>query len=960
MLQQSCLYARGITPVFSGSPGNGSEAAVNAMAVDASRFTSFVVDGHAQAYVCGFGSVYMNGRFVRAGSPLVDANYGWMGNYRNKAINNMGVFRHLLTQRGFNANITNGTTMLVISDLAPVNDDTNMEAWGQLVDYMQRMPLDMLAHSWQEINAGAYGYNGDYRYFKQFSCVMLLLSATNQSMPTQMLTALREAHRNGVHLIVLQKNAYEGNVNFNAIFNPLGIRSNGQAYIVTTPAAHDKSINSFGNHIAWTNVPQLHNQINYRTSAIYQFNTTPAAGPGSLGGQPGTWKQMYCGQVDIPDDVIIDPPIIYRNPCCVEPGSAYGVNFDVTTYPYKPDDWQARMAAGDVSVSWSNQNGQSLQARSKLFSHVVGYQRHLDTGDSGYTVYNGVQYTDTRGLNVYKIRKSDLVLLERRSFDIHASGEGTAPGTTNAANCAAYLNSIGSDCYVFVVSYDTANVNRTQGGLAAAMYRIGASRRVYEGGLYVYRAAYCVFGEPGIGEGSAYGELYWGPKSSDPDSYFSMGVDFDSGNVPYLTGTDRDSNVALAINGLYENTKSAHLGYYKVLGGMDGGQTYGMKHTTTIRDNRFKKLPMYETKSFVVSVTNPCFPVPKVQSHDWVRRVASAGSGRVYYPFSDLNEYLVMTTDDDGPNELCTSHIMMNWDMFTGVGNATCYNEAGPDHLLYCGSSSGNKNDPASLYFEATNGSRVWQVYERKYQLITDLPARDSNDWQVWWKWNGVGTQGHWIGIEPGFEYICFAYDRYGALELAERHFIVPEAANLPKWVSSYYNVDFSNSTLFEVNRSMQLNARCTKSSNNGGENGIMMVIRRPLFMSTGVADRTGWQLTYNNNSTSVPRGGNYGITLELNYQYMVLCSTGMGGFSTHHFNGWNKTLEVAGWDGDASIEAESCGRCQWSHNRQLLLTAESRLSTNADSYLSGSYAPAGVFQVYRRPILCWEPSEIE
>lgn len=139
-----------------------------------------------------------------------------------------------------------------------------------------------------------------------------------------------------------------------------------------------------------------------------------------------------------------------------------------------------------------------------------------------------------------------------------------------------------------------------------------------------------------------------------------------------------------------------------------------------------------------------------------------------------------------------------------------------------------------------------------------------------------------------------------------------------------------------------------------------MMIIRRPLFMSEGDNDRTGWQLIYNNNGPSIPRGTNYGITLETNYQYMVLCSTGNGGFSSHHFNGWYRTFEVPGWDSDASVEAESCGRCQWSHDRQRLLIETGTLSTNASEYIGGEYAPVGVFQVYRRPILCWDPDEIE
>lgn len=956
MLQQSCLYARGITPVFSGSPGDGSIGAVDAMAVDATRFTSFVVDGHALSYVCGFGAVYMNGAFVKEGGPMVNANYGWLGNYRNKNVNNMGVLRQLLTERGYNSNITADSTMLVISDLASTSDESAMESWGQLVGYMQRMPLDMVAHSWQEINAGAYGYDGTYKFFKQWSCVMLLLSATNQSMPTAMLTALSEAHRNGVSLIVLQKGAYEGNVNFNAIFGPLGIRSNGQAYVAATANAKTKSVNAFGNHVGWTNVPQLHNQINYRLSAIYQFTGTTQAGPSTIGGQPGTWKQFYCGQVDIPDDVILDPAIIYRDPCCVEPDSAYQVDFDVTTYPQKPDDWAARMAAGEVSVSWSNENSIALQTRSMIFSHIVGYQRHLDTGDVGYTIYNGTYYSDTRGWNVYQIRKSDRALVARRTFDIHASAEGTNPGVANAAACAQFLNSIGTDCYVYVVNYDTADVNRLQGGLPAAMYRIGASRRVYAGSQYVYRAAYCCFGEPGVGEGNAWNEMYRGAKSSDTDSYFSVGYDFDTNGYPYVTGTDRTGNMSMALNGLFENTKSSHLRYYKVLGSQDGAKTFGMQHTVTLRDNRFKKLPMYDTKTFVVSVTNPCFPVPKVQSHDWVHVVNRAGSNYVKYPFKDLNEYLITTSDGDGANELCTSHLMMNWDMFAGIGSGTIYNSAGASHKIYCGTSSGNINDPNSLYINTTEEGKVWHIFERKYQLITEEATQDTNDWQVLWKWSGVGSQGHNIQIDPGYEYIVFAYDRYGDIELAERHFIVPTAENLPKWGGNLYCRDFSNSTTFTVDRSLRVNAYCEKTSNNGGENGIMMIIRRPLFMSTGSSDRTGWQLVMNNNGTAIPRGSDYGFPVVKDYQYMILAANSEGSYSSYHFNAWNKCFDAV-WD--SSYEADSGGRLLWSSDLQRLLRSDDDGMTMDCFYGTAQGRPVGIFQIYRRPILCWEPDEI-
>lgn len=946
MLQTSCLYARGITPVFLGDPGSGTQSAVDALSMDASRYTSFVIDGHSLAYVCGYASVYMNGSFIRDGSQMVTAGYGWMGNYRNANINFMGALRQLQIQQGYNMNLTNGSTMLVMSDSASVTDETSMESWGQYVSYMQRLPLDIVAHHWTEINAGAYGYDATVNWFKQWSGVMLLLSSTVQSLPQNMVNALREALRNGVSIIVLQKGPYEGNVNFNAIFSALGIVSSGAGYVGATPYSHDRAISAFGNHVGWTNVPSLHNQQNYRLSACYQYNVATQAGPATIGGQPGLWRQFYCGQVDIPDDFVLDPPILYRDPCCVEIGSAYGVNFDVTTYPQKPDDWPARLAAGDVSVTWSNRNGNTVQERSAVYCHSVGAYSQGGGVIQPYTVINGVYWLEPRGFSVYIISKATTLLVDRRTFDV-------TDNAAQAAQMAAYLNSISSDYWVVVTSAGDAAQNRLLGGLPEAMYRIGASRRVFAGSDFYSNSSYACFGSPGSSEGNAINEMYWGPEDNSVDSWFDVGYAFDSGGYPYITGTNRQVALSMALAGLFENTKSSHISYYKVLGGTDGAKTYGMQHTVTIRDNRFKKLPMYETKDFVVSVTNPCFSVPKVQSHDWVRRVAFAGAGTVYYPFSDLNEYLVITTDEDGPNELCTSHLMMNWEMFDGVGGNVAYNEAGPDHLMFCG---GDRNNPASLYFQATNGSLVWQVYERKYNLISGMPSRNTNDWQVFWKWNGPGSQGHFIQIDPGFEYIVFAYDRYGDLELAERHFIVPEAGNLPAWGSNFYNVDFSNSTVFELNRSLQMNARCTKSENNGNENGIMMIIRRPLFMSTGATDRTGWQLVMNNNGTSVPRGKNYPLYFESDYQYMVLCSTGNGGFSTHHFNGWNKVFSVPF---DSTIEAESCGRCQWSQDRRSLLDQDTRLSTNAKEFLSSSYAPVGVFQVYRRPILCWEPSEI-
>lgn len=959
-IRTSNLYARGLTPVFTGSPGDGSEGAANAMGIDGSRFTSFNIEGSAIGYVCGFASVFMNGQFTREGSIAVVGGQGWVGNYQNKTYNNIGCLRQLMTQIRFNGNTAEGTSWLVMSDYAPIDDQSNYNCWGQFISYLKRSHMDILPHMYNEIVGGAYGYDGNQHYFHQFSGIILLLSAPGQSMDSNFCAALRDAIKSGVSVIVLQKGPYEGNSNFNAIYGGLGIVSNGAGYVVATENGLTRSKQTYSDHIGWTNVPSLHIQETTRVSAAYQFSVGTQPGPGSLGGQSGPWLRFFSADVDMSDDTRVSSPVFYRDKCCVEVGDGYAVSFDVTTNPYKPDTWQSGLAKGTHRIDWASSLGVGLQNRSYIFCRVVGYGvpgADISLGQSypGYTSINNQVYTEARGLTVYQIRKSDHALINRQRFDLHGQGQGSADGQAAAAACANFLNSISSDYFVLVTMFDEAAYNRTAGGLPAAMYRIGASRRIFEGSKFYYRAAYNCFGSPGVGEGNAYNEMLKGTKESDPEAHFDVGYHFDRNNNPYITGTNAITPVSMSIASLFEDTKSAHMNYYKEIDSVDAQKSYGVNHNARLTDLRFKKLPMTDNTDFVISVENPCIPVPLVESHDWVRVYSGAGASQVNYPFANLTEYLVTTTDDSGPNELCTSHLMMNWDMFDGVGNNIAYNEAGPDHLLTCG---GDRNNPSSLFFAAGN-ARVWQIYQRSYNLIDGVPGRDTNDWQIHWKWSGPGSQGHNIQIDPGYEYIVFAYDRYGSLELAERHFIVPEASQLPKWGANLYNTDFSNSTLFEVSRSMACNARCTKTSDNGTENGIMMIIRRPLYMSTGASDRTGWQLIYNDQSTTLPKGSNYGITLENDYQYMVLCSTGNGGFSTHHFNGWHKTFETAGWDSDASIEAESCGRCQWSHDRTKLLTAEKSLSTNAKEYLGSQSAPVGVFQVYRRPILCFEPSEI-
>lgn len=965
MLRQSCLYVRGLTPGFSGSGIQNTQSWVDAnMSEDTTTLTSFAVDGHASGYVCGFGSVFKNGAFVGDKySYEIDPNGGWLGNWKNKTANALtGILRQLQIMQDLSANYTHGRSILMVSDGASVQDQTSYAAWGQLVQYLSATKrLDILAHTHSEITAGAYGWDAQPHYFKQFACVVLLLDSTGRTLSAAFVNALSQAIKEGVSFIVLQHGAGQGQANFDAIFNPIGLRTNKSTYIAATEKWKNVSISRYGNHIGWTGIKRLHYDQAVRGSQGYWYSDTGGARPSSLSGQGGTWIPFMCDTVDIPDDVRLNPPFFFRDYCCVEDGAGVSVDYDVAVYPYKPDNWSAGLASGTHTVTWSNGDNQSLQARSKIFCHVVGYGVPGSNGspptNPGYTIIDGTYYREGRSYTVYKISKATLAVVERRQFDVHGDGgSGKGSGLVAANAMADYLNSITSDFWVLVTMFDEASYNHLYGRLPAAMYRIGASRRIF-GTEFEYRAAYNCFGSPGIGEGNAINEMVKGTVSSDPDATFDVGYDFDANGFPYITGTNLESRARFPLNGAFNNGQAMHMSYSKNLDIVDLGKFFGIKNTATLRDVRFKKLPMFDTKTFTVQVEQPCAAKALVESHDWVHVVNRAGSNYVKYPFGDLKEYLITTSDGDGPNELCTSHLMMNWDMFGGVGSATIYNSAGASHKIYCGAANGNINDPNSLYIRTTEEGKVWHIYERNYKLIEGEASRNSNDWQVWWKWNGVGTQSHNIKVEAGYEYIVFVYDRYGEIELAERHIILPKAEDLPKWPTSILTRDFSNSTTFTINSSLYLNAYCEKSSNNGTENGIMMIIRRPLFESMGDGDRTGWQKVMDNNGSALPRGKDYPFPVVRDYQYMVLGANAEGSYSTYHFNAWNGAFDAV-WD--SSFEADSGGRMLWSSNLQRLLRGDDDGMTMDCFYGKTQGLPVGVFQIWRRPILCWEPEEIQ
>lgn len=637
MLKQSCLYLRGITCGYSGSAANTPSAADAGLSPDLSTLTSLAIDGHASGYICGYGSAFMNGNFSAAYSFNIVEGQGWMGNYANTQFNQaIGVLRHLRIMMDMGANYTHGRDILLMSDGASISDQTSYGAWGQFARFLERERYNVLAHTLAEINAGAYGYNGSKQFFKQFALTIFCLSASNQSFNATMANAIAGAIKEGISFVVLQKGPGEGAANFNAVFNQLGIRTNKNSNIVATKRARAYQLAQYGDHLAWNGVGQLHITQGYRAAQGYAFTDTGGARHTGMSGQPGNWIPFWCGQVDINDDTQATTPPFFSDVCCVEPLTRYEVNYDLYSYPTKPDDWPARLAAKTHSITWSNDTNQALANRGRIFAHVVGYGVPGAPGSSsgagtnqGYSIINGNKYMEERSYTVYKIDKKTFGVVERRQFDVHGSGGNTGgDGPQHAAEMAAFLNSIDGNYWVFVTMFDEASYNRMTGGLPAAMYRIGASRRVFGDDNFQYRAAYCLFGTPGIGEGNAITEMLKGDIYNDPEAYFDVAIDFDNNGWPYVAGTNRYTPQVQQFATPLENGRGYRMHYGKTLDSVDGSQFYGSKYTAEFRDLRFKKLPMFERKTFVTSVENPCIDMgnyPTFSINDISVKEGSAG-----------------------------------------------------------------------------------------------------------------------------------------------------------------------------------------------------------------------------------------------------------------------------------------------------------------------------------------------
>lgn len=183
-----------------------------------------------------------------------------------------------------------------------------------------------------------------------------------------------------------------------------------------------------------------------------------------------------------------------------------------------------------MAVQWVNLHGRPKSFRAMAVGNGALNAGGYPAAPGLYDAETGAQLLTTvgRSYNMARIRRSDGVITFQRQYDVF--GNGTNGGYT-AATLAADLNATGSDHIVVVVTMDEPRGNRTNSGLAAALYRCGASQACFGSPEFAYRGAYILVGIPGCGEGNGH-EAYQGESvaGGDPNAWCDASFTLQFGN----------------------------------------------------------------------------------------------------------------------------------------------------------------------------------------------------------------------------------------------------------------------------------------------------------------------------------------------------------------------------------------------------------------------------------------------
>jgi predicted phage tail protein len=152
-----------------------------------------------------------------------------------------------------------------------------------------------------------------------------------------------------------------------------------------------------------------------------------------------------------------------------------------------------------------------------------------------YTAQNTLLAASDRSYMLARIDRASRAVTFTRVYDVWGVGAGGAGIGNTAATLAADLNASTPDSIVVVWTADSPLDHRTDSGLAAALYRCGASPEVFTSDQWQTRCAYQLIGIPEAGPGTGY-ERYKGAKPQDPTALIDTRFAVVNGS-PVIGGT---------------------------------------------------------------------------------------------------------------------------------------------------------------------------------------------------------------------------------------------------------------------------------------------------------------------------------------------------------------------------------------------------------------------------------------
>lgn len=104
-------------------------------------------------------------------------------------------------------------------------------------------------------------------------------------------------------------------------------------------------------------------------------------------------------------------------------------------------------------------------------------------------------YSPERSYNLIKIKRDTGLIVKKESFDV-------ASDPDEAIRLANTLNATSNQYIIILMSHDDPRDNRLQPELVEAIYRCGASEKIFANPLFKFRSSYILVGIPGCGEGN--------------------------------------------------------------------------------------------------------------------------------------------------------------------------------------------------------------------------------------------------------------------------------------------------------------------------------------------------------------------------------------------------------------------------------------------------------------------------